>query len=118
MKVRLTLQEHESREWENLDHRPELMARLREIADQADVETVEVYAGSMLFLGEVAPTRDAKLAAQLRLRNLPLLGDLVDPDKNLDDILRAKYADEIARAGELYALSKDVERSNQRKKRG
>jgi len=117
MHLNIKLNDEEIRDWEGSPSgRERVLERLRALADAQDIESVGVWAGT-IFLGEVAPTRDRALMERLREKNLVLLAELIDPDKNRDDVARNRLAEEIRRVGELFSNPMELERDKRQKER-
>ena len=101
MIIRVSLNQQESEDWNTDDKRAKMLARVREMSVGDDIDKVTIHAGQ-LELVELAPASHRKLAQRLREMDLKVLADLVDPNENTDEVSRAKYADQITRAGKAF----------------
>lgn len=103
MILRIHMTVDEVKRWEDPSQREELLARYRELAQSADVDSCEVYAGAFQCI-ELAPGSHSKFASRLREFGMHALADLIDPTINKDDALRQKYADQMQRLGYYYSM--------------
>lgn len=101
MNIKIILNEKEAIEWNDAPGRERLLARAREVGAGDDVDKLEIHAG-MIQLAELAPASHARLAQRLRQMNLKRMADLVDPDKNSDEVERGKIADELINIGHHF----------------